>query len=84
MKRQQTDPDAPDIPTMLTVDGVAELLACSPRTVYRLIDQGRIPQPARIGGMIRWPRQSFQQWVTDGCPAPADGRIRPRKAAKNL
>jgi excisionase family DNA binding protein len=56
---------------LLTVHGVAALLACSPRTVYRLNDQGRIPRPVRIGGMIRWPRPRFERWVADGCPPPA-------------
>ena len=57
--------------TMLTVNDVAKLLACSPRTVYRLADQGNIPQPAKIGGMVRWSRALLEQWITDGCPTPA-------------
>ena len=52
---------------MLTVQGVAALLACSPRTVYRLADQGNIPRPVRIGGLARWPRESFERWIAEGC-----------------
>ena len=59
---------------MLTVNGVAALLGCSPRTVYRLVDRESIPRPVRIGGMIRWPRVSFEQWVTDGCPVPTEAK----------
>lgn len=55
---------------MLTVHDAAALLACSPRTVYRLVDTGRIPRPIRLGGMIRWPREPFERWIADGCPAP--------------
>jgi len=56
---------------MLTIDGVAAMLACSPRTVHRLVDTGRIPRPVRLGGMIRWPREPFERWVAQGCPKPS-------------
>lgn len=55
---------------MLTVHGVAALLACSPKTVYRLVDRGRIPRPVRLGGLMRWPKPQFEQWIAEGCPAP--------------
>ena len=83
MQRQRTVSTVQDIPAqalVLTVNGVAALLACSPRTVYRLTDQRRIPRPIRIGGMVRWPRESFERWITDGCPAP-DARPRPRNSS---
>ncbi|MBN1436182.1 MAG: helix-turn-helix domain-containing protein [Sedimentisphaerales bacterium] len=55
---------------MLTVNHIATLLDCSPRTVYRLIDQKSIPQPVKFGRIIRWPKEPFMQWITDGCPKP--------------
>ena len=64
-------------PIMLTVHGVAALLACSARTIYRLADAGRIPRPIRIGGMVRWPREWLERWVAEGCPAPTAGRTWP-------
>jgi excisionase family DNA binding protein len=65
-----TDPDnvTPAEPVMLTVDGVAALLACSPRTVYRLADDGRMPPPVRLGALVRWPRQTIDAWIAAGCP----------------
>ena len=87
MQEQHTRLKARDLPTqsiMLTIKGVAILLACSPRTIYRLTDEGRIPRPVRIGGMIRWPRESFEQWITDGCPVPTEGKVRRKKAAESL
>ncbi len=60
---------------MLTVNGVAEMLACSPRSVYRLVDAGRIPKPVKLGGMIRWPRSQIERWITEGCPKPKAGRF---------
>jgi len=68
---------------MLTIDGVAAMLACSPRTVRRLVDSGRIPRPVRLGGMIRWPRQPFELWVRQGCPSPAKAKRRPGQIAGN-
>ena len=70
--------------TMLTVDGVAALLVCSRRTVYRLVDADRIPRPVRIGGMIRWPREQFKRWIARGCPLPTGPKRRPGQVAENL
>lgn len=56
------------VAAMLTVDGVAALLACSPRTVYRLADRGQMPPPVRLGALVRWPRDVIDAWVADGCP----------------
>ena len=38
------------------------------RTVYRLVDLGRIPSPVRLGSLIRWPRVVIEQWMAEGCP----------------
>ena len=59
-------------PLMLTVRGVATLLVCSPRTVYRLVDSGRIPRPIRLGSMVRWQREPFQRWIDNGCLPPME------------
>lgn len=40
---------------LLTAEEVAELLAVSPRSVWRLSDTGQIPAPVRFGGRVtRW------------------------------
>ena len=54
---------------MLTIEGVATLLACSPKTVYRLADRRRMPQPIRLGRLMRWPKVALEKWIADGCPA---------------
>lgn len=70
-------PEAPQSdPVMLTINGVAAMLACSSRTVYRLVDAGRIPRPVRLGGMLRWVREPFEQWVGQGCPEPGRSKSR--------
>ena len=55
--------------TFLTVDEVAAVLRCSTRSVYRLVDSGRILQPCRFGGLLRWNAAAFDAWVADGCPS---------------
>ena len=55
-------------PAMLTVDDVAELLKCSSRSIYRLTDSGRVPRPVKLGSLVRWPRESIENWIARGCP----------------
>lgn len=54
---------------LLDVEGVAELLACSPRHVYRLSDSGRMPAPVRLGSLVRWSASAILEWIDQGCPA---------------
>jgi excisionase family DNA binding protein len=55
-------------PTMLDMQAVAEMLACSVRHVYRMADAGRMPAPVKLGALVRWDRGTLTKWVTDGCP----------------
>jgi excisionase family DNA binding protein len=53
---------------LMTVRDVAHELQCSPRTVYRLADAGRMPPPVRLGSLVRWSRQAIDAWIVAGCP----------------
>ncbi|QDU72616.1 helix-turn-helix transcriptional regulator [Mucisphaera calidilacus] len=64
------------LPAMLTINQVARLLNCSTRTVYRLNDAGRMPRPVRLGALVRWNRGEIEQWIADGCPAPANPAVK--------
>ena len=55
-------------PAMLDVQGVAEMLACSARHVYRMADAGKMPGPVRLGASVRWQRAELEKWIADGCP----------------
>ena len=79
MPTQHNIPNLPAHPTMLTATGVAKMLACSPRSIYRLADAGRIPPPVRIGGLVRWPRAALEKWIAEGCPVPRNGQNWPKK-----
>ena len=61
---------------MLTVEEVAAILKCSPRTVYRLADAGKVPPPCRLGALVRWPANVVQSWISEGCPAASGQRKR--------
>jgi len=53
---------------LLDVNQVGELLNCSPRHVYRLADAGKMPRPLRLGSLVRWNRESINDWIAAGCP----------------
>lgn len=61
---------------MLTADEIARVVNCSPRTVHRLADEGVIPQPVRIGGMLRWRRPDIEGWIERACPKVATEEVR--------
>lgn len=52
---------------MLDVSEVASLLHCSPRSVYRLSDAGRMPRPIKLGQLCRWRKAEVLEWIDDGC-----------------
>ncbi len=60
---------------MWTAEEIARLVNCSPRTVHRLADEGVIPQPVRIGGMLRWRRPDIEGWIERGCPKIANSQV---------
>lgn len=53
---------------LLTVRNVADVLRCSTMTVWRLSKKGQIPQPVKVGGMVRWKADSLQEWLSAQCP----------------
>jgi excisionase family DNA binding protein len=62
--------------SLLDVQAVATLLACSARHVYRLADAGRMPPPVKLGALVRWPRRAIEKWIADGCPyIPQNGGV---------
>lgn len=54
---------------LLTVDDVAQMLACSPRHVAELRNTGRMPAPRKLGRLVRWCPAEISAWLRDGCPA---------------
>ncbi len=58
---------------LIDVKGVAAMLACSARHVYRLADAGRMPPPIKLGALVRWSRRTVNRWLADGCPSSRKG-----------
>ncbi len=62
-------PKPPEIVvTLICVEQVAALLNVSTRTVWRLLSAGRLPQPLRFGGNVRWRLDQLGEWIERGCP----------------
>jgi excisionase family DNA binding protein len=62
-------------PLLLRIDEVAERLAVSRATTYRLIHRGLIPT-VHIGSAVRVPSDALDRWLHDqvGAPASSDRR----------
>jgi excisionase family DNA binding protein len=58
------------LPTLLTIEEVADQLQVTPRTIERWIVSREIPPPIRIGRRVRrWKVDELQEWIDGGCPA---------------
>lgn len=53
-----------------TVEDLAELLDCSPKTIYSQVGQGAIPH-GRVGRLIRFHADVIEAWLKDGHGEPA-------------
>lgn len=54
---------------LVTADELGSMLKISTRTLWRMRSAGKLPQPIRVGGSIRWRASDIEAWVTAGCPA---------------
>lgn len=59
---------ATDDVRLIAADELAAMLDVSTRTVWRLLSTGRLVQPIRIGGSVRWRLDEVRDWITKGCP----------------
>lgn len=53
---------------LITAKQLADLLAVSERTVWRLDSAGKLPLPIRVGGSVRWRNSEIQRWLLAKCP----------------
>jgi predicted DNA-binding transcriptional regulator AlpA len=66
--------DESETPLLITASKLAALLEVSTRTLWRLRSAGRLPEPVRLGGAVRWRREEIQNWIAGGCQGPRDRR----------
>lgn len=55
--------------SLLSVNDLAKRWGCSTRHIRRMADAGRIPQPLKLGNLIRWSVAQIERWESDGCPS---------------
>jgi len=61
------------LPVCPLVNGetLAQYLGISPRSIRRLVAEGKIPAPLRFSGSPRWNLKAIESWVWGGCkPSP--------------
>ena len=63
------------VPAMLTVHDVARMLNCSAKTIYRLTDAGKMPRPVKLNALVRWRRETVENWISQGCPRAKDMEV---------
>lgn len=60
---------------LVTADDVAAMLKISTRTLWRLRSTGKLPQPIRLGGSVRWRASDIDAWIAAGCPTEKTPRM---------
>ncbi len=55
------------IDRLLQVGEVGQLLGLHPRTVWRHLSAGLLPEPIRIAGSVRWRLSDIRAWMDCGC-----------------
>ena len=55
-------------PETLTTCQVADLFQITKRHVQRLVKQGRMPRPVKLGRCSRWVKSDLIEWLKSGCP----------------
>jgi excisionase family DNA binding protein len=68
MNSESHDPEL----KMINAGELAQILAVSRRTVWRMLSGGNLPQPIRIGGAVRWKLYEIRRWIEQGCPVVHD------------
>jgi len=71
MKRGSESDSRPQVGEDMRLIGaeeLAQMLDVSTRTVWRLLSTGRLVQPVRLGGSVRWRLDEVREWIKNGCP----------------
>lgn len=56
---------------LLSARQLSELLNLNERTIRRMANSGRFPQPLRVSDQARrWRLRDIEEWLEAGCPKP--------------
>lgn len=53
---------------LLSADDLAKRLGVSMRSIRGWDASGRIPEPIRVGRLVRWPSDEIDDWIAARCP----------------
>ena len=67
-------PPKPPAAALIDVKAVAALCVCSTRHIRRLVDEGKMPRPTRLGALVRFNRATIDAWIAAGCPSMKGGK----------
>lgn len=68
-KPLDVEESAANDPLLISADQFASMIQLSTRTLWRLLSAGKLPEPVRIGGSVRWRIDDVKLWIASGCPA---------------
>ena len=71
--KDQTQPPL-TLPRMLDAKELAGVLKLGVRTIWRMNDAGKLPEPVRLGSSVRWREDAIQEWLDSGCPSRREAR----------
>lgn len=52
---------------LMKLDEVAKYFSVNSRTLRRLWERGEFPEPIRVGGCLRWQRQTLDEFIARKC-----------------
>lgn len=61
-------------PMLVNAGELAKMLSIGERTLWRLLAEGKLIAPVRIGGNTRWRIEEVESWIDAGCPTPVTAR----------
>jgi predicted DNA-binding transcriptional regulator AlpA len=53
----------------------SKLLGVSPRKIFDMKTNGRMPKAMKVGRVVRWSHQQLVDWVNAGCPPCVNGEF---------
>ena len=57
--------DATQLPDMISIKEIGELIGVSDKTVFNWKAAGDLPQSYKIGGSVRFRRSDIAKWIED-------------------
>lgn len=76
--RDTDSQQTPNQPLLVTSKQVASLLGICERTLWGMQNEGRMPEPIRIGRSVKWRYDEIVAWVAAGCPLDGSWTWNPR------